>query len=87
MAQAARGHGVDVQVATRAAGVKGLKPLPRRRRVEATFGTLGNRWNRLTRDLEQSPAAAEDALSIANCRRLLRACRRHEYVTTYSNRP
>ena len=66
MAQAARDHNVDVQVATRDADTKGFKPLPLRWRVEATFGTLSNRWHRLTRNLEQSPAAAEDALSIAN---------------------
>ena len=80
MAQAAQEHGVDVQVTTRDAGVKGFKPLPLRWRIEATFGTLSNRWYRLTRNLEQSPAAAEDALSIANCHRLLRAYHRPEYV-------
>ena len=79
MAQAARDHGVDVQVTTRNADVKGFKPLPLRWRSEATFGTLSNRWHRLTRNLEQSPAAAEDAVSIANCHRLLRACHRPEH--------
>jgi putative transposase len=79
MAQAAAEHGVDVQVTTRDADVKGFKPLPLRWRVEATFGTLSNRWHRLTRNLEQSPAAAEDAVAIANCHRLLRAYHRPEY--------
>ncbi len=80
MAQAAQDHGVDVQVTTRDADVKGFKPLPLRWRIEATFGTLSNRWHRLTRNLEQSPAAAEDAVSIANCHRLLRAYHRPEYI-------
>ena len=80
MAQAAQDHGVDVKVTTRDADVKGFKPLPLRWRVEATFGTLSNRYHRLTRDLEQSPAAAEDAVSIANCHRLLRAYHRPEHV-------
>ena len=89
MAQAAQDHGVDIQVTTsvwpalgrtRDAAVKGFKPLPLRWRIEATFGTLSNRWHRLTRNLEQSPAAAEDAVSIANCHRLLRAYHRPEYI-------
>ena len=40
---------------TRGADAKGFKPLPLRWRVEATFGTLSNRWHRLTCNLEQSP--------------------------------
>ncbi len=76
VAQAARDHGVDVQVTTRDADVKGFKPLPLRWRIEATFGTLANRYHRLTRNLEQSPTAAEDAVSIANCHRLIRAYNR-----------
>jgi len=80
MAQAAQDHKVDVQVTTRDANVKGFKPLPLRWRIEATFGTLSNRYHRLTRNLEQSPAAAEDAVSIANCHGLLRAYHRLEYV-------
>ena len=79
MAQAAQDHGVDVQVTTRNADVKGFKPLPLRWRIEATFGTLSNRWHRLTRNLEQSPAAAENGVAIANCHRLLRACHRPEH--------
>ena len=73
MAQAAQDHGMDVQVTTRDADVKGSKPLPLRWRIEATFGTLSNRWHRLARNPEQSAAAAEDAVSIANCHRLLHA--------------
>ena len=80
MAQAATQHGVDVQVTTHDPDVKGFRPLPLRWRVEATFGTLGNRWHRLTRNLEQSPAAAEDAVSIANRHRLLRAYNRPDQV-------
>lgn len=79
VAQAAQEHDVDVQVTTRDAGAKGFRPLPLRWRIEATFGTLANRWHRLTRNLEQSPAAAEDAVSIANCHRLLRAYHHPEY--------
>lgn len=76
MAQAATKHDVEVQVTKRERDETGFKPLPLRWRIEATFGTLGNRWHRLTRNLEQSPAAAEDAISIANCHRLLRAYHR-----------
>ena len=81
MAQAAQEHGVDVQVTTRNADVKGFKPLPLCWRIEATFGTLSSRWHRLTRNLGQSLAAAEDAVVIANCHRLLRAYHRPEYIT------
>ena len=62
MAQTARDHGVDVQVTTREAGVKGLPPLPLRWRIGATFGTLNSRWHRLTRTLGH-PAVAEDGAS------------------------
>ena len=79
MAQAAAEHDLDVQVTTREAGVRGLPPLPLRWRIEATFGTLSNRWHRLTRNLKQSPAAPEDAVSIANSHCLLRAYHRPEY--------
>ena len=79
VAQAAQDHKVDVQVTTRDADVKGFKPLALRWRIEASFGTLSNRYHRLTRNLEQSPAAAEDAVSIANCHRLLRAYHQLEY--------
>ena len=80
MAQAAQDHGVDVQVTTRDADARGFRSLPLRWRIEATFGTLSNRWHRLTRNLEQSPAAAEDAVAIASCHRLLRAYHRPEYI-------
>ena len=79
MAQAAQDHDLDVQVTTREPDTKGLRPLPLRWRIEATFGTLANRYHRLTRNLEQSPAAAEDAVSIANCHRLLQAYHRPRY--------
>ena len=73
MAQAAAPHGIEVQVSTRDKDVKGFKPLPVRWRIEGTFGTLTNHYHRLTRNLEQSYAAAEDAVIIANCHRLIRA--------------
>lgn len=78
MARAAEAHNVDVQVTTRERDATGFEPLPLRWRVEATFGSMSNRWHRLTRNLEQSPEAAEDAVSIANCHRLLRAYNRPE---------
>lgn len=78
MAQAAAPHGIAVQVTTRERDVTGFRPLPLRWRIEATFGTLTNRYHRLTRNLEQSPTAAEDAITIANCHRLLRAYNRPE---------
>jgi putative transposase len=72
MAEAARRHNLDVQVSTRPPAVKEFMPLPLRWRVEATFGTQTNRYRRLTRNLEQTPAAAEDAIEIANCHRVLK---------------
>jgi transposase len=78
MAAAAERHDVDVQVSSKAAGVKGFKPLPLRWRIEASFGTQTNRYRRLTRNLEQSPEAAGDAVQIANCHRVLRAYSRDE---------
>lgn len=76
MAAAAEPHGLDIQVSTRERDAKGFKPLPLRWRIEATFGTLANRSRRLTRNLEQTPAAAEDAIDLANCHRLLKAYHR-----------
>ena len=76
MAQAAAPHGIDVQVTPRERDVKGFKPLPLRWRIEGAFGTLTNRYHRLTRNLEQSTTAAEDAVTIANCHRLIRAINR-----------
>ncbi len=81
VAQAARDHDVDIQVTTRDADVKGFKPLPLRWRIEATFGTLSNRCHRPTRNLEQSTAAAEDAVSIADCHRLLCTYHRRERIS------
>ena len=76
MGAAARRHGLDVQVSTKPPGVKGFTPLPLRWRIEAAFGTLANRFRRLTRNLEQSAAAAEDAVMIANFHRVLKAYHR-----------
>ena len=75
-----------MQVTARERDEKGFRPLPLRWRIEATFGTLAHRWHRLTRNLEQSPAAAEDGVMIANCHRLLHAYHRPEYFATSSNK-
>jgi putative transposase len=81
MDEAAARHGLDVQVSTREPEEKGFRPLPLRWRIEATFGTLSTRDRRLTRHWEHSPAAAEDAISIANCHRLLRAYHRPQHCS------
>lgn len=73
IAAAAQRHGLDIQVSTRDPEVKGFAPLPLRWRLEATFGTLTNRYRRLTRNLEQDDKTAEDAVEMANCHRVLRA--------------
>jgi putative transposase len=78
MATAADRHKLDVQVSSREAGTKGFHPLPLRWRIEATFGTHTNRYRRLTRNLEQSPQAAEDAVEITNFHRVLRAYSRSQ---------
>lgn len=71
---AAQHHDVEFQVTTRDSEVKpqGFKPLPLRWRIEATFGTLSNRYRRLTRNLECSSQNSEDAVEIANCHRVIR---------------
>jgi putative transposase len=81
MDAAAARHDLEVQVSTRPKETRGFTPLPLRWRVEATFGTLTNRYRHLTRDLTQSPAAAEDAIQLANFHRVLKACHR-EYGST-----
>ena len=81
MAAAAERHDVDVQVSSKGRGVKGFQPLPLRWRIEATFGTQTNRYRRLTRHLEQSHKAAEDAVEIANFYRVLRAYSRENLPT------
>ena len=73
---AAERHGVDVQVSLRDPTVPSFAPLPVRWRIEATFGTLTNRYRRLTRNLEQSPDAAENLVELANLRRVLRVLAR-----------
>lgn len=78
MAAAAERHGLEVQVSSKEAGADGFKPQPLRWRIESTFGTLTNRYRRLTRNLEQSPTAAEDAVEIANFHRVLRTYCREE---------
>lgn len=82
MDAAAERHGLEVQVSGKPPGAGGFTPLPLRWRVEATFGTLTNRYRRLTRNLEQSPKAAEDAVEIANFHRVLRAYSRDEASKT-----
>ena len=69
-------HTVEVQVSLRDPAARGFAPLPVRWRIEATFGTLTNRYRRLTRNLEQSPEAAENVVEVANLRRILRVLTR-----------
>jgi putative transposase len=69
---AAERYRVDVQLSLRDPAVRGFAPLPVRWRIEATFGTLTNRYRRLTRNLEQSSGAAENLVEVANLRRVLR---------------
>lgn len=76
VAVAAAKHGLEVQIVTKEPGVKGFVPLPVRWRVEAAFGMLTNFQRRLVRNWEQSLAAAEDTLWVANARRTLRAVTR-----------
>src|SRR5437764_395591 len=76
LAIAAHGHAVDVQVSLRDPTARGFAPLPVRWRIEATFGTLTNRYRRLTRNLEQSGEAAENVVEPANLRRVLRVLTR-----------
>jgi putative transposase len=73
---AATRHGVDVQVSLRDPASRGFAPLPVRWRIEATFGTLTNRYRRLTRNWEQSADAAENLVELANLRRVLRVLTR-----------
>lgn len=66
---AAHRHGVDVQVSSKPPQSAGFTPLPIRWRIEATFGIQTNSSRRLTRNLAQDAAVAEDAVHIAavNC--------------------
>src|SRR4051812_1373006 len=73
---AAERHAVEVQVSLRDPAARGFAPLPVRWRIEATFGTLTDRYRRLTRNLEQSPEAAENVVEVANLRRVLRVLTR-----------
>jgi len=73
---AAERHDVAVQVTRRDPAIRGFAPLPLRWRIEATFGTLTNRYRRLTRNLEQSADAAENLVEVANLRRVLRVLTR-----------
>jgi putative transposase len=67
---AAYQHNVDFQVSTRESKSDGFAPLPLRWRID--FGTMTNRYRRLTRNLEQYAKSAEDAFELANFRRVLR---------------
>jgi putative transposase len=73
---AAARHDVEVQVSLRDPASHGFVPLPLRWRIEATFGTLTNRYRRLSRHWEQSADAAENLVEIANLRRVLRVLTR-----------
>ena len=72
--RAAQRRGAGVCSATPAD--RGFAPLQIRWRIEATFGTLTNRYRRLTRNLEQSGEAAENVVERANLRRVLRVLTR-----------
>ena len=87
MDAAAQHHGVDGQVSSKPPQSTAFPPLPIRWRIEATFGTQTNLHRRLTRNLEQDPAAAEDAVQIAAFNRVLRACSREVDSPTQSSRP
>jgi putative transposase len=65
-------HKVEFQVSTRESKSGRFAPVPLRWRIEATFGTMTNRYRRLTRNLEQHAKSAEDAFELANFRRVLR---------------
>ena len=78
MDAAAARHGLEVQISTRPKEIKQFMPLPLRWRVEATFGTLTSRYRHLTRNLTQSPAAAEDGVLLASFHRALKACHREK---------
>ncbi len=73
---AAERHGVDVRPSLRGPAAGSLVPLPVRRRIEATFGTLASRYRRLTGHLEQSQDAAENLVELAHLRRALRVLNR-----------
>jgi putative transposase len=77
---AAERYRVDVQVSLRDPLSRSFAPLPLRWRIEATFGTLTNRYRRLTRNLEQSRHAAENLVEVANLRRVLRVLTRTAQV-------
>jgi putative transposase len=81
--EAARNHNVDFEVTMKPANRvgKAFVPLPLRWRVEATLGTLTNRYRRLTRNLEASFKAAQDVVKIANIRRILRIFNRFDVAT------
>jgi putative transposase len=70
MRAAGHRHKVDFQVSTRESKSDGFAPLPLRWRID--FGTMTNRYRRLTRNLEQHAKSAEDAFELANFRRVLR---------------
>ena len=69
-------HGIDFQVSIRESSSRWFAPLPIRWRIEATFGTMTNRYRRLTRNLEQCGEKAEDAFELANFSRVLRVLTR-----------
>lgn len=77
---AAERRAVAVQVSLRDPAARGFAPLPVRWRIEATFGTLTNRYRRLTRNLEQSGEAAGNVLEMTNLRRVLRVLTRIDQI-------
>ena len=56
------------------AGQKGFVPQPKRWIVERTFGWL-NRWRRLSKDYERTPASSEAFIKVAMIHLMLRRLR------------
>ena len=78
MGTAAARHDLEVQAAIRPKEIRAFMPLPLRWKTEAAFGAQTSRYRHLTRNLTQSPAAAEDAIWLANSHRLLQRYHRAE---------
>ena len=70
----------ELEVVTRAGGVAGFKPLPKRWIVERTFSWL-NRCRRLAKDFEHLARTALAFLRLAMIRLMLRRLTRHSNAT------
>ncbi len=62
-------------VVKKLAGQRGFVPQPKRWVVERTFGWL-NRWRRLSKDYERTPASSEAFIKVAMIHLMLRRLRR-----------